>query len=427
MGDSKQGTFLPWLALSLLWGTGTLLWVLFARDQQDHLVISFQNQLERTADELFRGHLEGRLGPDDLPQGVRAFAIYGADGTQAVAWGFGAPDQLNTTQSRSWRDGRFLSSGDSGWRDFIKVLAPLKPQLNFWGEVDPPPRGPPAPPGRNPPDAGRFQGFLFLRVTDGPLESRLWGWVGGTVVGSLVWAGFLGLVGLLWGRVRRYQTALLQHRELLQFAEASRTLSHELQNPLSAILLQTALLNRASSGNPCPEVAIIAEEAQRMSALVSRVRDFLKDPRGQAELVDLLDLAESLQGRFATNVEVQAEGAAPFLVLFDPHRLRSVVENLLKNAVESGPVPRPLLRLSRQKAGWVRLEILDSGRGFSADSLNRAKTPFFTTKTTGTGIGLAISDSFIKAAGGRLRLENRPEGGARVTVDLPEGQTQERT
>jgi len=225
-------------------------------------------------------------------------------------------------------------------------------------------------------------------------------------------------VGVLWSRTRRYQRALDHHRELLQFAEASRTLGHELQNPLAAILLQTALLKRGA--DVAPEVLVIEEEARRMSGLVARVRDFLKDPQGQPEVLDLGAQVETLRGRFAVAVGVEVLGSSPFLVRFDAYRLRSVVENLLKNAVESGDAPDPVARLSRPRTGWVRLEVVDSGSGFTPEGLRQARSPFYTTKPQGTGIGLAIVDGFVTAAGGRLRLENRPEGGARVTLDLPE-------
>jgi two-component system sensor histidine kinase HydH len=244
-------------------------------------------------------------------------------------------------------------------------------------------------------------------------------WVMGGLLGTVVWGGIIVLVGILWFRTRKYQATLSQNRELLQFAQASRTLGHEIQNPLASILLQTALLKRSSPDVP-PEVAVIEEEAQRISGLVARVRDFLKDPQGQPEVLDLAALLEMLGGRQALPVIVEIEGVPPFSVKFDPYRLRSVVENLLKNAVESGPAPEVGARLSRPRAGWLRLEVADSGAGFTEETLNRALDPFFTTKTSGTGIGLSIADGFVRAAGGRLKLENRREGGARVSVELPE-------
>jgi signal transduction histidine kinase len=420
MREVKVMKYLPWLVLFLLWGAGTTLWLLFVSEQQLHLSVSFQNQLERTSEELLRGRLEGRLGPDSLPEDIRAFAVYGPSGELVASWGVDVPVRIAGNDDEP-KPTSALSKSHEGWVDFIKVLTPLRPRLNLWGDADDqaparPQRGARLGMGPMP----MSQGYLFLRVSSAPLEGRLWAWTIGGGLGSAAWAGFLAFVGVLWFRARRYQSALVQHRELLQFAEASRTLSHELQNPLAAILLQTALLKRGSDGDAGPEVAIIEEEARRMSSLVARVRDFLKDPQGQPEPVDLAELAAALAGRFAVDLALSLDGPSPFLVRFDPHRLRSVVENLFKNAVESGPDPQPEVRVSRPKSGWVRLEVLDSGTGFTAESLRQARQPFYTTKTTGTGIGLSITDSFVGAAGGKLKFENRSEGGARVTLDLPE-------
>lgn len=415
MREVKVLKQLPWFVLLSLFVAGITLWLLFVSEQRNHVNTAFQNQLERLSDELLRSRLEGRLGPDSLPEGVRAFAVYGPRGELVAEWGDGAPRWVDPTAG-PWRGpGKGFETGP--WIGYVKALQPLRPRMNFWSDEDDDDEAPMNPMGKG--MGRRSQGFLFVSVSAAPLEGRLWAWTLGGAIGSAAWAGFIAFVGVLWFRTRRYQEALVQHRELLQFAEASRTLSHELQNPLAAILLQTALLKRSSAGNPPAEVSIIEEEAQRMSALVARVRDFLKDPKGQAETVDLAALVASLQGRFAVPVGAEAPHP-PYPVKFDPHRLRSVVENLVKNAVESGSQPEPRAVLSRPKAGWIRLEVLDSGTGFTPESLKQALDPFFTTKTTGTGIGLSITDGFVRAAGGKLKLENRAEGGARVTLDLPE-------
>jgi len=417
MREVKVLKQLPWLVLFLLLAAGITLWLLFVGEQQSHFKLRFQNQIERLADELLRGRLEGVLGPDSLPQEVKTFALYDPEGNLLGGWGDQVPPRLLPRPEPDARGGRILShSGE--WIEFLKVLEPLRPRMNVWDDDDHPPG--PGPTNRlRGLGMRRAQGYLFVRVGAGPLEGGLWAWSLAAIAGSVAWAGFVVFVGVLWFRTRRYQEALTVHRELLQFAEASRTLSHELQNPLAAILLQTALLKRSAEGSPPAEVAIIEEEALRMSALVARVRDFLKDPHGQPEGIDLVELAHTLAGRFAVPVAIEVENPGPHRVWFDRHRLRSVVENLIKNAVESGSDPRPRVRLSKPRAGWVRLEVLDSGSGFTAASLKQALDPFYTTKTTGTGIGLSIADGFVRAAGGRLKLENRSEGGARVSLDLP--------
>jgi len=134
----------PWLVLFLLWVGGTTLWFLFTQEQERHLLVSFENQLERTSDELFRGHLEGRLNDDALPDGVQAFAVYGPNGSQVASWGFDAPEKIGDGPM-NLREGRLSTPGPAGRRDFIKVLFPLQPRLNFWEDQDPPPPPPPPP------------------------------------------------------------------------------------------------------------------------------------------------------------------------------------------------------------------------------------------------------------------------------------------
>jgi hypothetical protein len=405
--------YLPWLVLLALLAGGVALWLMFVGQQQFFLRTGFQNQLERVADELFRARLEGTL--DELPEGVRAFAVYDPHGRRQDAWGIGAPDSVSPDDSLFSP----LIEPGSGPNTvaLVKSLRPLGPRMGSMMGTPPgpfgfgPPMGGPGP--RGP------QGFLFVSVEASPLVMRQRMWMMGGLLGTLIWGGIMTLVGFLWFRTRRYQAALTQNRELLQFAQASRTLGHEIQNPLASILLQTALLKRSSQTVP-EEIRVIEEEAQRISGLVARVRDFLKDPQGQPEEFDLAVLVEVLGRRQATPVSVETAGAPPFPVRFDAYRLRSVVENLLKNAVESGPAPEVHVKLSRPRPGWVRLDVFDSGDGFTEKALKHALNPFFTTKTTGTGIGLSIADGFVRAAGGRLKLENRREGGARVSVELPE-------
>jgi signal transduction histidine kinase len=264
MREVKLLKHLPWLVLFLILATGSTLWLLFVKEQQYHLQAGFQSQVERLCDELLRGRLEGRLAQDGLPDGVSTFAVYGPRGALVEAWGQNAPERIEARSDMMLRSG-FLSHGN-GWIEYLKVLEPLRPRVLFGDDDDQPAR-------KMPMAARRSQGFLYLKVSESPLEGRTIAWTMAGALGTAAWAGFVVFVGMLWLRTRRYQAALSQHRELLQFAEASRTLGHELQNPLAAILLQTALLKRSSGAEVPSEVAIIEEEAQRISGLVARVRE----------------------------------------------------------------------------------------------------------------------------------------------------------
>jgi signal transduction histidine kinase len=76
--------------------------------------------------------------------------------------------------------------------------------------------------------------------------------------------------------------------------------------------------------------------------------------------------------------------------------------------------------LSHDKdSGFVRIEVEDTGPGFSAEAIENLFTPFYTTREDGTGLGLAISHRIVESHGGRIAAANRPGGGARVTIELP--------
>jgi two-component system sensor histidine kinase HydH len=107
-------------------------------------------------------------------------------------------------------------------------------------------------------------------------------------------------------------------------------------------------------------------------------------------------------------------------VLVDPDRLHSIVDNFLRNALESGGDARAVeLRVVRSQ-GRAVLEVLDRGCGLPEGEPERLFDPFFTTKSKGSGVGLSIARRFAEAAGGKLKLENREDGGVRAEVSFPE-------
>ena len=114
------------------------------------------------------------------------------------------------------------------------------------------------------------------------------------------------------------------------------------------------------------------------------------------------------------------------LVLFDPHLLRTVLENLLKNAVQSVEGRPPAdsgEEAVRVEVGTLKgsavIRVLDRGKGLPENADDRIFDPFYTTKTKGSGIGLAVSKRFVEAAGGSLRIGPRDGGGTEAVVTLP--------
>jgi len=108
----------------------------------------------------------------------------------------------------------------------------------------------------------------------------------------------------------------------------------------------------------------------------------------------------------------------------DAGRLRQVLHNVLKNALESNTNdPKIIVSIvshQENESRFVELKIKDNGHGISEEMLGRIFEPYVTTKTKGTGLGLAIVKKIIEEHGGIIWMENNPDGGASVVIKLPE-------
>jgi len=104
---------------------------------------------------------------------------------------------------------------------------------------------------------------------------------------------------------------------------------------------------------------------------------------------------------------------------FDPAQLQQVLINLLKNAQESGSSPDDIeVGIEAAGGGW-QIRVLDRGAGMSETVLRNALLPFYSTKPTGTGLGLTLCREVLEAHGGRITLANREGGGLAVTLWIP--------
>jgi len=230
-------------------------------------------------------------------------------------------------------------------------------------------------------------------------------------------------IRFLYIRNREYRERIEAQKNLVILGTAAGTLAHEIKNPLSSIRIQTGLLEKLYPENGRNEVAIINEEVDRLSALSSRIGDYLRDSKGNPVPLDLRALLTETGIRLCGR-NITEEGKE-VLVSADKDRLRSAFENLIRNALESGGPPEnidvsitPAVK-NGGKSGRVTVCVLDRGKGIAKEDMGRLFDLFFTRKSMGSGIGLSICKRFVEAAGGSIRLENREEGGAAARVVLP--------
>jgi signal transduction histidine kinase len=103
----------------------------------------------------------------------------------------------------------------------------------------------------------------------------------------------------------------------------------------------------------------------------------------------------------------------------DADGLQRVLINLIVNAAEASPAGRTVrVKVQAEAPGEIEIRVLDEGVGLPDEIRHRIFDPFFTTKDHGTGLGLTIAHRLIEAYGGRLRADNRPEGGAVFSITL---------
>lgn len=224
---------------------------------------------------------------------------------------------------------------------------------------------------------------------------------------------------------RRLQDQLSRHERLSALGRMVASLAHQIRTPLSAALLYASHLN---------EQVLPAEQQQRFAGrlkerlheLENQVRDMLIFARGELPLPDRLSpsalfdalraAADAHVGDMAVRWQCDVRDGE---LLCNRDTLVGTVLNLIDNAIQAaGRDARLKIHLYR-RGGQLRLCVSDNGPGMSQETLARLGEPFFTTKTTGTGLGLAVVKAVARAHQGQLLLQSRAGRGTCAIVSLP--------
>ena len=215
-------------------------------------------------------------------------------------------------------------------------------------------------------------------------------------------------------------TRELARQELATWKKVIRVISHELNNslaPVASLAHSGAELLRRGKPARLPEIlGTIEERARHLEGFIRGYARFAKLPAPRLEAIAWREFV----ARLATQIAFTVEGALPEeMARVDPGQLEQALLNLLKNAHESGSAPEDVRLSVRRGPGLVRIEVLDRGSGMNDAVLTNALVPFYSTKRTGTGLGLALAREIAEAHGGRIALNNRDGGGLSVALFLP--------
>ncbi|MEX0803382.1 MAG: ATP-binding protein [Candidatus Binatia bacterium] len=237
-------------------------------------------------------------------------------------------------------------------------------------------------------------------------------------------------IGNQLGRVierKRAEKKLRESERLAATGEIAAVFAHEVGNPLNAISTTMQLLRyELTRGNENFLHSALEDVSTEVNRLQSLLRDFRSLSRSTQFRVEKTDLAKLAREVLATGVAVRSDPRIRVIqefdfdlpsVMYDCDKMKQVLINLCKNAVEAMPEGGILTVRGKNSAGGVQLEIADTGAGIPATV--KVFQPFTTTKPEGTGLGLAIVRQIIDAHGGTIFYSSDPGKGTSFYLSLP--------
>jgi two-component system sensor histidine kinase HydH len=215
---------------------------------------------------------------------------------------------------------------------------------------------------------------------------------------------------------------------LAALGQLSAGLAHEIRNPLSTIKTSAEMLLKSVDGDPAVarEMAgYISTEVDRTNSLVTRFLDFARPLALRletTELAQVIDQAVAEVEKHTPPFDVSiyknyAPDIPPFLL--DRQLMERVLYNLLLNAAQASPPQGSVTVKTRQLGDTVEISVIDRGAGIAAKDRESIFNPFFTTKSSGVGLGLAIVSKIVDEHGGQITVESEPGAGSVFRMLLP--------
>jgi signal transduction histidine kinase len=219
---------------------------------------------------------------------------------------------------------------------------------------------------------------------------------------------------------------LARKNRLADLGQMAAHIAHEVRNNLVPVSLYMSLLRRRLSDDSGSQ-DILAKIEAGFTALDATVNDLLnftahRQPQWQTFMVgDVVnEVCESLEPQLeAQMIDVDIDVPPNTLLTADRELFRRALVNLVLNAIDAMPEGGSLVITSYDSARGFELEVADSGPGLSDEVKRRAFEPFYSTKQTGTGLGLAFVQHVAEAHGGTVTAANCPDGGAAFTIKIP--------
>ena len=230
-------------------------------------------------------------------------------------------------------------------------------------------------------------------------------------------------------------------RRLAELGQFVGGFAHEIRNPLSTIGLNLKMIEEELKEPMSPRERRVQKRLGRLSREVDRLQEILEGflsyvraPGPVRKRTNLNDIVRDLSDLVGPGLEMTGHNLRVFMkpdlpdIEVDPSQIQQVILNLVTNADQAlqgeGRTGEILLATDRRKEGedWVQIiTVTDSGPGMNEDIAEKCFQPYFSTKSRGSGLGLAVTQRLINDHGGEVRVESHPGHGTRFEVVVPEG------
>ncbi len=219
---------------------------------------------------------------------------------------------------------------------------------------------------------------------------------------------------------------LIEAERTTAIGHMSAQLLHAIRNPLTSIGGTSRLLAKKVTDQYVSNfLNVITQEANKIETILEDLFSYVEEKEFTVEKRPIFSIIRKSMMIFYMAMKqnkieytLQLEGTGPSLPV-NENKIRQVFLHLIKNSIEAMPNGGSLQITAREDDAFVTILVIDSGPGIPADALPHVKDPFFTTKTYGNGLGLALVDQIIQGHGGRFTIQDGAAGGTVATVSLP--------
>ncbi len=280
-------------------------------------------------------------------------------------------------------------------------------------------------------DGKSCYGVLYLKSTNkrtlSTTNRKLLGVIAKQIAASIKYDENIVRLKRTYNELKNLQTRLANAEKLMALGELSATLAHEIKNPLVSIGgFATRLKKKLDPGSPhLVYVDHIFNQVTRLEEIMDDILNFTEDKSLKFSLQNINPIVDEALGLFEEacrnqNIEVIKDLSKDSIqVMADPHQLKIAFDNLIANAIQSMEHGGTLTVKTRKENDWGVVEVSDVGGGIAPGLVGDIFNPFFTTKKSGTGLGLPITHKIITKHDGHIEVFNEYGKGMTFAVKLP--------